>query len=110
MKERLLAIIASEIDARKRFKELEDLSGISADSWKAVWHGRQRPTLEMAETIAQQWPDYAYWLACGATDPERGHIAPKTVESRYPIMRGQAQEWATKEKQHMIKLLKQQPA
>lgn len=110
MRERLLAIIASEIDARKRFKELEDLSGISAESWKAVWHGRQRATLEMVEAVAQQWPDYAYWLACGDTEPERGHVAPKAFVSTYPIIRGEAQEWATRERQHKLALLKQQPA
>lgn len=107
MRDRLLAIISSEIEARKRFKELEDMSGINAESWKAMWHGRQRPTLEMAEAVARNWPDYAYWLACGDTEPELGNIAPPGAELGF-LMNARPQEWATKERVYKQKFLRSQ--
>jgi hypothetical protein len=107
--DRLIQIVEAETDQKIRFKTLEEITGISKDSWIAVMRKRQRPTVEMIEAIARQWPDYAYWLACGATEPERGHIAPKTYKASYPIRRGMPQPWATAERQYMQMLLRSVP-
>ncbi|WP_156438237.1 hypothetical protein [Burkholderia sp. BDU5] len=99
---RLKAIIEAETDSRGRFNELVDVSQIPLDSWRSVWYGRQRPTVEMIEAVGQKWPQYAFWLVTGITDPERNHIAPATAASGYPVMRGVEQPWATREFRYLI--------
>lgn len=107
--DRLLEIVEAETDPRNRFKILEEETGIAKNSWTAVWHRRQRPTAEMIEAIAKRWPDYAFWLACGDTEPERGHIAPPSTESTFPIVRGVPQLWATQERLYKQRLLREVP-
>ncbi|WP_308924600.1 hypothetical protein [Janthinobacterium sp. J1-1] len=107
--DRLLEIIEAETQQRNRFKTLEDATGIAKDSWTAVWHRRQRPTAEMIEAIAKLWPDYAFWLACGDTEPERGHVAPITTAVSYPIVNGVPQHWASAERIYKQKLLDKVP-
>ncbi|WP_250501752.1 hypothetical protein [Caballeronia sp. AZ7_KS35] len=76
--ERLRLVIAEHTSPSRRFAELQALSGdrISADSWKNCWHGRQRPTGEMIELVAQSWPEHAFWLVTGAPYPGAGHEEP----------------------------------
>jgi hypothetical protein len=67
-----------------RFAVLEKLSGdpetgenrISAASWKNVWHGNQKPTIEMLEAISELHPEHAFWLLTGIDDSDYGHSAP----------------------------------
>lgn len=106
--ERLRLLIATKISDHRRFKVLEDLSSISAESWRAFENDRQKPSAEMISTAARLWPDYAYWLASGDTEPERGHIAPKSLKIIYPIICGEPQEWATKERLYKQQLLTRQ--
>ena len=109
IKERLVAVIASETDPRKRFKQLEDHTGISKGSWTAMWHDQQRPTAEMIEAVAKLWPDYAYWLACGDTEPEFGHVAPASVPSTYPCINAEANRLKSQERHIKQQLLSQVP-
>lgn len=74
--ERLCMIVAHEISKTRRWTELEGLTGIPATSWQKAITGKQRPTAEMIEAIAAQWPLYAFWLSTGHTDINNGHIAP----------------------------------
>lgn len=74
IQERLRAVIEVKTDERGRFAELEKLTGISANSWKSFWHGRQRPTCEMIEAACMRWPQYAFWLGTGITDAKYGHV------------------------------------
>ncbi|WP_071769204.1 hypothetical protein [Burkholderia ubonensis] len=76
--DRLKLVIAAHVSQTRRFAELQELSAnaISADSWKNVWHGRQRPTMEMVELAARTWPEHAFWMATGVPHPETGHEEP----------------------------------
>lgn len=107
--DRLLLVLESELPAARRFKDLEEMSGISSHSWVAVSRGRQRPTEAMIEFAAQQWPDYAYWLATGDTEPEFRHVAPETYEEEYPTFRGEKSNVASAKRKYRISLLKQMP-
>jgi hypothetical protein len=75
---RLRAVIESETNNRIRYVELEQMTGISGSVWKNFWFGRRTPDAEMLESIARQWPQYAFWLSTGATDFAFGHICPKS--------------------------------
>lgn len=77
LSDRLKAIIEWGTNEGRRWKELEACSGIAANSWQQMWRGRQRPTTEMIEAIAQEWPAYAFWLVTGLTDTAAGHTAPR---------------------------------
>lgn len=76
--DRLKLVLGTYTSPNRRFAELQELSGntISADSWKNVWHGRQRPTVEMIELAARTWPEHVLWLTTGAVHPETGHEEP----------------------------------
>lgn len=76
--DRLRLVMATHTSSTRRFAELQELSGnaISADSWKNVWHGRQRPTVEMIELVGQRWPEHAFWLVTGIPYPAGGHEEP----------------------------------
>lgn len=73
---RLKEVVLATTTEYRRFKQLEDVSEVPADSWKSWFHGRQRPTAEMIEAVAANWPEYAFWLITGISDAEYGHIAP----------------------------------
>lgn len=94
----------------KSWKTLEDETSIKAEKWRQFHRGSTKASSEMIEAIARRWPDYAYWLACGDTEPERGHIAPENFPGVYPIVRGVPQKWATAERNYKQKLLRDVPA
>jgi phage terminase Nu1 subunit (DNA packaging protein) len=73
---RLHVLVLFVTEEYRRYKQLESMSGIQADTWKSWFHGRQRPTSEMIEAICQKWPEYSFWLVNGFSDSEYGHIAP----------------------------------
>jgi hypothetical protein len=73
---RLKAVVTEQTTDYRRFKQLEDLTSIPADTWKSWYHGRQRPTAEMIEAAGKEWPEYAFWLTTGISDPDYGHVAP----------------------------------
>lgn len=77
---RLLEIIKQGTDEAKRFKSLEQLTGISGATWRTFWNRSGAPSGEMVEAIATRWPQYAFWLATGGTDPTAGHVAPPEAE------------------------------
>ena len=78
--ERLKAVIELHVPTSKRYKTLADLTGVSAEAWRAYWNGRQKLSAEMLSLISQQWPQYGFWLSTGIPDPENGHIAPGEQE------------------------------
>lgn len=107
VKERMKFVIAAETADRSRYVQLKDVTGISGDVWKNFWFDRREPDAYMLETLSQAWPKYAFWLATGITDPERGHIAPSNWESHYPIARGLEQTNATAEFKYLIERARQ---
>lgn len=106
MADRFCEIIDASTPEARRFKFLEDISGIQSVSWRKAYLRGQRPTIEMIETVAQQWPQYAFWLSTGITDPLRGHIAPKTTASAVPVLKGKKQIYAEEVFKKQIELLK----
>lgn len=75
---RLISLIEYKMNSNKRFKELEEKTGIAANRWQSVWHGRQRAMPDMIEIICRIFPEYAFWLTTGITDSDHGHISPTT--------------------------------
>ncbi|CAM2194586.1 protein of unknown function [Paraburkholderia kururiensis] len=97
---RLRAVIEHEFATSRRFKTLQDATGIDANRWKAVWHGRQRVMPDMIEAIAKRYPQYAFWLAAGISDPAYGHVAPG--KEGFPVA-AEAQQTTTRYFQEAIK-------
>lgn len=79
---RLQAVVLEMTTEYRRFKQLENLTDVQADTWKSWFHGRQRPTAEMIEAAGKAWPEYAFWLTTGISDAAYGHVAPG--ENGYP--------------------------
>ena len=80
IRSRLLEIIKQGTDEARRFKSLEQMTKISGATWRTFWNRSGAPSGEMIEAIAAQWPQYAFWLATGATDPAAGHVAPSSAQ------------------------------
>jgi 8-oxo-dGTP pyrophosphatase MutT (NUDIX family) len=74
--ERTLDVVRAVTTERRRYKELEEETGIPATNWQSAFKRKQRPTAHMIEALCRRWPQYAFWLATGLTDPENGHTAP----------------------------------
>ncbi|WP_175666007.1 hypothetical protein [Burkholderia ambifaria] len=73
---RTLAVLRAVTSERRRYKELEEWTGIPATNWQSAAKGKQKPTAVMIEALSRRWPKYAFWIATGLTDPENGHTAP----------------------------------
>ncbi|WP_308924614.1 hypothetical protein [Janthinobacterium sp. J1-1] len=76
--DRFQALISAKTHEARRFKELEEVSGIAAVSWRKAFTKGQRPTAEMIESVSKVWPEYAFWLVTGTPDPVAGHIGIST--------------------------------
>lgn len=48
-----------------RYSDLEQRTGVKADTWKAVVLGRQRPTVEVLGALLTEWPQLATWILMG---------------------------------------------
>lgn len=81
---RIRSLIEAKIPARMRYIELEALTKINADTWKNFWFKRRKADGQMIERIARAHPEYAFWLATGATDVANGHQCPPTAECLEP--------------------------
>lgn len=74
--QRLIELIENTTSAAKRFKELEEKTGISSNRWQSVWHKRQRAMPDMIEVICRLHPEFAFWLVTGIADSAHGHHKP----------------------------------
>jgi len=99
--DRMQAIIDATTSEGRRFKTLEELSGIAAVSWRKAYLRGQRPTAEMIEAIAKAWPQFAFWLTTGISDPDYGHIAPASTGS-FTVVKGKELQYSTREFQALI--------
>lgn len=81
--DRLKLLVSARTDDRLRYVQLETITGISADRWKNFWFGRKKADAEMIEAVSKAWPETAFWLACGASDVQFGHIAGSS-ENTFP--------------------------
>lgn len=80
MRERILAVVAAKTEPHRKFKQLEELTGVKAASWKAVCEGRQRANEEHLTAITSRWPEYSLWLLTGRVAPEDGQISPEVEQ------------------------------
>lgn len=76
MRERIKILIKKKANPRTPWAHMEQLTGIRASTWQNFERGRQRANDEMLEALGQVWPQYAFWLMTGETDPEHGHLSP----------------------------------
>ncbi|MDO8038387.1 hypothetical protein [Janthinobacterium sp. SUN137] len=76
--DRFQALISAKTHEARRFKELEEVSGIAAVSWRKAFTKGQRPTAEMIESVSKVWPEHAFWLVTGTPDPVAGHVGIAT--------------------------------
>jgi hypothetical protein len=76
---RLLLLIARELkDQKNKFSELEKRTKVERNSW-IQWHRRAHqaePAARLIQAAALEWPQYAFWLVTGYTDPASGHVSP----------------------------------
>lgn len=82
LRNRLLALVETQVEEKGLYKTLEQLTSIKATHWRDFAAGKQRPTSEMIESAARLWPQYAFWLVTGISDAKNGHIAP--LEANFP--------------------------
>ncbi|WP_370232723.1 hypothetical protein [Neptunomonas phycophila] len=68
----LLGMIEMHKLATPRSKEYE--------RWQNIKRGRARFGINEAETLAEIFPQYAYWILTGRVDVEAGHISPEIEE------------------------------
>ncbi|KVQ80484.1 hypothetical protein WK07_13260 [Burkholderia multivorans] len=105
---RMRRLIETQVTEHRRFKALEELSGISGEAWRAFWNDRQKPSSEMVAALAEHWPQFAFWLATGVTDPDYGHVAPVSSPG-YTVLKGKEQQATTEEFRYLIKMLRAEP-
>jgi len=104
LQDRLKLIIQAETDPSDQLEDLGLKTGLSVDRWRTFWRGTTFATCELIEAAAITWPQYAFWLSTGLTDPERGHVAPKTYVEAFPVRRGVAMLGATEEWRYLLEL------
>lgn len=76
LEDRLRKLIDAEAPGTRKWKDMETATGVSSSSWQDFHRGKKRATAEMIEALAKKWPEYAFWLATGISDPDFGHGAP----------------------------------
>lgn len=108
IRSRLIEIIKERTDEARRFKSLEELTRISGATWRTFWNRNSAPSGEMIEAISMQWPQYAFWLATGGTDPVAGHVAPRGVEGLWESVNEEVPE-ANEYFQYQMSLLVKAP-
>jgi hypothetical protein len=67
----------AKTDSHRKFKHMEELTGVKAASWKAICEGRMRANEEHLEAIGNLWPEYSLWLLTGKVDPRAGQTSPE---------------------------------
>lgn len=84
MRERIRQIREHEGLSRPQFAQE---TGIPAKTWQNVENGLQKANEDHLQAIAQRWPEYAYWLMTGKTQPEAGNVSPELDELRKNLAR-----------------------
>ncbi len=69
-------VVAAKTNPLRKYKELEEMTGINATSWRDVCLERKRATAEHLEAIGRLWPEYSLWLLTGKIRPEAGQVSP----------------------------------
>ena len=86
---RLKLVIYCNTKEKRRFPQLETLTGIPQATWRSWWKHGVVPSGALVEAVAKQWPEFAYWLVTGMTDIDCGHKMPDL----HPIAQGYINNW-----------------
>ena len=86
---RLKLVIYCNTKEKRRFPQLENLTGIPQATWRSWWKHGVVPSGALVEAVAKQWPEFAYWLVTGMTDIDCGHRMPDL----HPISLGYINNW-----------------
>ena len=73
--ERVIRAIEN-IESTRKWKMLEEETGIDRARWRSVFEGRVKVRTEELEAIVKLYPQYAYWLTTGSILPEAGQTSP----------------------------------
>lgn len=80
MQDRLIVLIDHVADPRQPWSDLQAKTGISGQRWRSAYRRSQRPTSDMLEAIAKNWPQYVCWLVAGSVDIATCQMAPSGVD------------------------------
>lgn len=67
--------------------EFEAETGVPAKTWANIELGKQKANEDHLQAITRKWPQFAYWLMTGLTQPEVGNISPELDELRKNLAR-----------------------
>lgn len=82
--DRMKTLVNFKTTELKKYKEMEELTHITAASWRSWWNRGGPPSGEMIEAVCAIWPDYAFWLVTGITDFDHGHNSPLLTKEKRP--------------------------
>lgn len=77
--ERLRKIRETETTGRQQFSEL---TGVPKKTIEGIEQTGRSPRGDVLEAVCRVWPQYAYWLMTGHTDPPNGHVSPELEQKR----------------------------
>lgn len=67
----------------RRFKDLEELTGIPAGTWRSFWNrGDVPPSGAMLHALSTQAPDYALWLLTGSVSRRTSQVGMRRRSQR----------------------------
>lgn len=69
VEQRVKMLMTRAAPQQRRYKALQEWTGIPSDRWSAVALGRQRPTAEMLGAICRHFNELTLWLMTGRDDP-----------------------------------------
>jgi hypothetical protein len=72
---RLKNLIESKTNEGRRYKQLEELTEISSNTWKGFLTKGTGASANMIEKIGELWPEYMFWVVTGIDDSAYGHQA-----------------------------------
>ena len=76
MQTRFIELVDYVVSAHSPWIDLERITGISRESWRKSYTGKQRITEGMIEAVGRHWPRYVYWLVTGKTNCTETQSAP----------------------------------
>ncbi len=79
----MAAVVTAKTEPHRKFKHMEELTGVKAASWKAVCEGRQRANEEHFEAIGAAWPEYSLWLLTGKIKARIEQTSPELQQLEY---------------------------
>ena len=68
MNNRINELICKITEQSRRFRQMEEMTGIPATSWQKVFTAKQRPTMEMIEKLCSTYPECSMWITTGKRD------------------------------------------